>query len=216
MKKAEYISRYGEEAYKRELERNRIQRRKKEAIARYGEEEYKRRLKRNTKEAVIARYGEEEYKRRLERDKKVGRKEEYIARHGEDAWERHLGKKRTWKKAHPEQRWDIKYPEKAKALQRESCRKGGKHYEKRRERDKKGLRHERILIRNRHRKEFHEIKDTLAVEVELHHEWIGDTTEYRGMAFVEKVAHRNGIIDVILLLDGEITIYDFTGTSPFS
>ncbi|MBE9594226.1 MAG: hypothetical protein IMF19_12210 [Proteobacteria bacterium] len=158
-------------------------------------------------------------------------KEEVIKRYGEEAWQKMLAQGREYYKEHKEEkkaynkkyreehkeeekayqkRYNEEHPEEVKAnstrSSHEQNRKGGKYYDKNLEDKRTGLRGERNRIRNKHAREFREIKDTLAEEVELHHEWIGDTAEYRGVALVEKDAHRNGFIDVILLLDGKITL----------
>lgn len=146
------------------------------------------------KDEFIAKYGEEAYKKQLA--KNCLRAAEWHQAHQEE----HNASKRDWRNAHPEE---------VKARNREICRKGGKYYDKMLKYKQTDLQRKKNKIRKNHNLEFREIKDTLAEEVELHHEWIGDTAEYRGVGFVEKVAHQHGYIDVILLLDGEITL--FTG-----
>jgi hypothetical protein len=130
------------------------------------------------------------------------KKEEIIKRYGKTEYEKQLEQGRERDKRYREEN-----PEKMIANNHEKNRRGGKYYEYMLDHNKLGLRGERNKIRTKHRHEFREIKDTLAQEVELHHEWIGETSEYRGLAFVEANAHRQGIIDVILLLDGKITLY---------
>jgi hypothetical protein len=167
------------------------------------------------KAETIERYGEAAYEKILARNR---------------AWnkahpEERKARSKKWREEHPEEvkahkkkyheehkeaenarvkKWQEEHPEEVIADHQEECRKGGKRYERNLKYMQTGLQGARNRIRNKHNREFREIKDTLAQEVELHHEWIGDTAEYRGVALVEKKAHRNGFIDVILLLDGEI------------
>lgn len=43
----------------------------------------------------------------------------------------------------------------------------------------------------------------IAPDSQLHHEWVPETCEYRGVALVEAEQHMHGFVDVIV--DGEIT-----------
>ncbi len=86
MTKNEFISRYGEEAYKKRLERSKEWQRKNgtpstkaEFIAKYGEEAYESRKK-------YAR----EYHRKNDHIRRVIKKEDMIARYGEEWYEKHL------------------------------------------------------------------------------------------------------------------------------
>jgi hypothetical protein len=155
------------------------------------------------------------------------RKAEYIAKYGEDAWEQVLERSQIYAKAHPEkgrnrqQRWvernreqsrenskkqREKYPEKVKAKNREMDRKGGKYYERKLEYDRRGLRKLRRRVRQKHAKQWRKYKDIIAPDSQIHHEWIDNTAEYRGIALVEATPHQYGVIDVIIILDGKITL----------
>jgi hypothetical protein len=172
------------------------------------------------KEEVIARYGEAAWQRQLEQSKawnkahpeeRKANKRRYREKHPEQEKAAAKARAKRYYEAHKEEvlartkKWQEEHPEEVIAHNQEEGRKGGKYYERKLAYEHTGLQGARNRIRMKHNREFKEIKDTLAVEVELHHEWVPDTSEYRGMAFVEKDAHRNGFIDVILLLDGEIT-----------
>jgi hypothetical protein len=43
--------------------------------------------------------------------------------------------------------------------------------------------------------------------LELHHQWIPETADYTGLALVEAKPHKHGIIDVIQILEGAITVF---------
>lgn len=98
------------------------------------------------------------------------------------------------------------HPEKVKALEREQNRKGGKYYERAKAHRLVGLPHARVLIRGMHRRIWTQYKQIIAPDSELHHEWIPETADYRGVALVEAKPHQYGIIDVIQILEGEITL----------
>ena len=85
-------------------------------------------------------------------------------------------------------------------------RKGGAYYEKRLEYNRTRLQGERRDIRNKHNKLYRAIKQATPNSV-FHHEWKPGTAKYRGVALVDKEAHQNGIIKVIEVLEGEITIF---------
>jgi len=42
---------------------------------------------------------------------------------------------------------------------------------------------------------------------QIHHEWVSGTAKYRGVALVDAELHRHGIIKVIEVLEGEITLF---------
>lgn len=79
-----------------------------------------------------------------------------------------------------------------------------KHY---REHQSTGIPGERNSIRNKHRSRYRKYKQIIAPDSQIHHEWIGGTAEYQGMALVEKYQHQYGFIDVIQILEGEITLF---------
>jgi exonuclease VII large subunit len=155
------------------------------------------------------------------------KKEEYIERYGEEAYEKILEQKQAYHKAnketdnarskkyreeHPEQvkarnkKYNEEHPEQVKTNAQEQDRKGGKRYEKHLEYQHTGLQGDRNRIRNKHNKQYKPYKDIIAPASQIHHEWVPDTSEYRGVALVEKDQHMHGIVDVIEILDGEITL----------
>ena len=140
------------------------------------------------------------------------KKEEYIKRYGEAAYEKMQHQSREWDAQHPKEhnarskKWCEANQDKAKANNHEVSRKGGKYYEKSLIYQRTGLQGERRVIRNKHAKLYRAIKQATPNCV-LHHEWISGTANYRGVASVETEAHQNGIIKVIKILQGEITIF---------
>ena len=125
------------------------------------------------------------------------RKEEYIKKYGEAAWEKKRQQAREWSVAHPEE---------AKAHHQEANRKGGKYYDQCRTKKMQGIPHEKELVRGKHREKWRPYKKVIAPDSVLHHEWIPETSEYRGVALVEKDPHQYGYVDVIQILEGEITL----------
>ena len=71
-----------------------------------------------------------------------------------------------------------------------------------------GLPHAKGLIRWKHGKYYAPYKKIIDTEnlTQLHHEWIPGTADYRGTALVEADSHMHGFIDVIQILEGEITL----------
>ena len=144
------------------------------------------------------------------------RKEETIERYGEEAYERQLEQQRAYgreyREAHREQEqarvkeWREENPEQVLAHQQERNRKGGKRYDKKLEYEHTGLQGDRNKIRSKHNKKYRKYKNIIAPNSQLHHEWIPDTSEYRGVALVEANQHRHGVVDVIEILDGKITL----------
>ena len=154
-------------------------------------------------------------------------KEEFIQRYGEAAWAKKLqqtrdgyvqhreeanARSKKWQGEHSEEcnayakKWRDANPDKAKAMQHEVNRKGGKYYEKKLIYMATGIQGGRHIIRNKHAYYYRAIKQATPNSV-LHHEWIPGTAKYRGVALVEKEAHENGIIKVIKVLEGQITIF---------
>jgi hypothetical protein len=129
------------------------------------------------------------------------KKEEYIERYGEEAWERKLERWRDWYKVNREA-----CKARDKKSNREKHRKGGKHYKKKLEYKRTGLQGERERIRKKHCYMYHPFKMIIAPDSQIHHEWIPQTAEYLGLALVEANPHRYGIIDIIQILDGRITL----------
>ena len=156
------------------------------------------------KSETIKRYGIEAYTKQLEQNhvwQKINR--EKVNTKSKKYYEEHPEKVKATNK-----NWREANPDKWTALAQEASHKGGKRYNKMLEHQRTGIPGERNRIRGEHNREFREIKRSLVQEVELHHEWIPESAEYRGVALVEAKAHRNGIIDVIVLLDGDITLLE--------
>jgi hypothetical protein len=125
-------------------------------------------------------------------------KEEYIEKYGEEAYEKQLEQKRQWREANPE---------KAEEHNHETSRKGGKYYEKRLEYAHTGLQGERNKIRTTHANKWRPYKKIIAPDSQIHHEWIFETADFRGVALVEADQHMHGIIKVIQILKGVITVF---------
>jgi len=126
------------------------------------------------------------------------RKEEIIKRRGEAAYQRRLEQTRQWNKANPG---------KVTKHHRDQCRKGGRDYLKRQKYRTTGLQGKREKIRMRHADHWRKYKKIIAPKSQIHHEWISETSEYRGVALVEKNQHMHGIIEVIQILDGVIRLF---------
>ena len=154
------------------------------------------------KAEFIERYGEEAYELKL----KQSRVRHKAHREGEKAHAR------KWRAEHPEEKkasdksYRAEHPEEIKADSQKACRKGGKRYERNLKYKQTGLQGEKNKIRNNHANQYRQYKALIAPNSQIHHEWIPRTAEYRGVALVEKDPHQYGIIDVILILDGEITL----------
>ena len=129
-------------------------------------------------------------------------KEERIALYGEEKYKEYLGQSQEWRRSHPEN---------VKARNAEYSRKGGKFYHKKVEDDKKELRRKRNIIRACDRKRYRKFKNIIAPESQIHHEWLPESPSYGGMALVEADQHAHGFIDVIQILEGEISIFTEAG-----
>jgi hypothetical protein len=130
------------------------------------------------------------------------KKDEVITRYGEAAYEKMLEQGRQWHRNNPEK----KERESNRKNGREQNRRGGKFYEKYLEYNRTGLRGERCKIRAKHRGMWREYKQIIAPESQIHHAWRPGTSEYDGIALVETDKHMHGIIKVIIILGGEITL----------
>jgi hypothetical protein len=139
-------------------------------------------------------------------------KEEIIRRYGKMAYKRKLERDSIWKAKNPDKvrmhdkTWRDNNPLKTKAKDQERNRKGGKYYEYKLEYLKTGLQGERNKIRIKHAKRYRPYKKIIAPDSQVHHEWIPGTSRYRGIALVERDAHQHGIVDVIKILRGVITV----------
>lgn len=140
-------------------------------------------------------------------------KDEYIAKYGEEAYARHLIHGRKWRKKNLEMTremikgWTGRNSEKVIEYGRQRCRKGGEYYERALEYQRTGLRRERNKIRRKHGDMWRLYKRIIAPGSVLHHQWQPDSAEYDGVALVEEDKHQHGIIDVIQILEGEITLF---------
>lgn len=123
-------------------------------------------------------------------------KEESLAKYGKGAYKKHLEQRRQW---------DLEHPEKARARSRKRNRRDGELYAQSRKYQTSGVQNKRNKIRSRHRCKWREYKKIIAPDSEIHHAWIEMSWKYTGVALVERNAHRHGIIDVIKILNGEIT-----------
>lgn len=127
------------------------------------------------------------------------KKEETIRRYGVAAYEKHKARVAKWEKDNPE---------KVAATKAEQNRKGGKHYDKTRLHQMTGLPHLKVLVRGSHSRIYGKYKRIIDPTglTHLHHQWIPNTPDYTGVALVEKNQHQHGYIDVIKILEGEITL----------
>lgn len=138
-------------------------------------------------------------------------KEDFKTRYGEAAYEKILVRGREMYKEHKEEikartkKWEEEHPEKVEANNQER-RRGGRHYDKTLIYSQTGLRHERNLIRKKHEYKWRQFKRLIAPGSHIHHEWIPETSNYRGVALVEADQHFHGFVDVLQILDGKITL----------
>jgi hypothetical protein len=125
-------------------------------------------------------------------------KEEFIKRYGEEAYEKKLEQNR--------QR-TLNNPDIVRNQNRKQCRKSGEFYLKTRKYQTTHLQGKRNKVRNNHRWMWGRYKKLIAPGSQIHHEWVTGTAEYKGVALVEKDPHIHGIIDVIQILEGKITLF---------
>lgn len=138
-------------------------------------------------------------------------KEEYIKKHGKAAYEKQQQQTRDWRIANPDKvkATSAKHnPESNRKNNPEISRKDGKYYKRRRQYQMDGVPHERELVRGKHQRHYTQYKKIIDPEglTQIHHEWIPETADFRGVALVEKDQHQHGYIDVIQILEGEITL----------
>lgn len=165
----------------------------------------------------IKRYGQAAY------EKKQQQNRDWYAQHRErcnarsKTWAENNPEKtrvntQAWKAANPDkvkanhQAWCEANPEKVRATNQEQNRKGGKRYEDKLKYMRTGLQGERNKVRNKHNVRYRAAKQATPNSV-LHDEWIYGTAKYRGLALVDKELHQRGIIKVIKVLEGEITLF---------
>lgn len=154
------------------------------------------------KEEFVRKYGEAVYKKKLQQ-----KRDWFLLHHEEEN-----AKTREWNEKHPEeakqskQLWRSNHPDKVKKSHQERSRKGGKYYGEKREYERTGIQGERNVIRSKHGKKYRPYKKITAPGSQLHHQWVPGTADYRGVALVEADQHMHGFIDVIQILEGEITL----------
>ena len=134
------------------------------------------------------------------------KKEEFIKRYGEGAYERHLTISNRWIAEHSEEVMERRQRDNPKT-NREISRRGGRYYERHLIDNRTGLRGERNKIRKHHANKWRPYKKLVAPNSQLHHNWLRDSAEYSGLALVEADQHMQGIIDVIEILEGKISIF---------
>ena len=131
------------------------------------------------------------------------KKKEHIEKFGEAGYEEVLQRNRKWQEDNPEKvkagrvNWRKTHPEKVKANDQARSRKGGKRYKQRRQHQMMGIPHEKELVRCKHKHKWTSFKKIIAPDSQLHHQWISGTSNYTGVALVEKDQHMHGFIDVI-------------------
>ena len=133
------------------------------------------------------------------------KKEEVIRRYGAEEYERRLEQNRKWNDEHPKEQ---KVSHAKNDHQRN--RKGGKYYEKIQSYKRVGVPGKKNRIRTKHGHLYCPFKCIIAPNSQIHHEWIPGTANFRGVALVEAYSHRQGFIDVIQILEGEITLFTET------
>lgn len=154
-------------------------------------------------------------------------KSDFIAKHGEEAYAKRLARRREWGRKLPggekqrsqdrrdedpekareyDRAWRERNPEKTKAKGRKISRKGGAYYDKKRIYKQTGLSGDRERIRMRDSYKRRPYKRIIAPASQLHHEWQPNSAEYTGLALVEADAHMHGFVDVIVILEGKITL----------
>lgn len=154
------------------------------------------------KKECIRKYGIAAYKKKLQQGR------DWYAKHSEEFRERN----RLWRENNQDvvkagkANWAKSHPEEVKAKSQQQCRKGGKHYEKTRQYKMTGIQHEKELVRGKHNRLWATFKKIIAPESQFHHQWAPGTANYTGVALVEKDQHQHGYIDVIQILEGEITL----------
>lgn len=147
----------------------------------------------------------------------MGFKEEWFSQKRIIAIERKKGQDQKWRENHPEvketiKKWREARPEVIKKYSEkwnpEMNRKGGKNYVKKLRYMETGLQKNRNRVRGRDGKRYRPYKNIIAPESQLHHEWVANSADYRGVALVEKDQHMHGVIDVIQILEGKITFME--------
>ena len=136
------------------------------------------------------------------------KKEEYIRKYGPAAWEAKLSKARRTRITNKVDK-GLKDKKESKTEnyieQQELMRVQWKKDKgtKRRSRLSEDVLMERQKIRH-----AHYIKWGGGIDLDIHHGWIGDTADYQGVALVERDAHRRGIINIVIPIEGGITEFE--------
>ena len=125
------------------------------------------------------------------------KKDKIIKKHGEEGYKKYKKERAKWSLTHREGILE---------RQRKRDRKGTESYERKRLYQMAGIPYTKRLIRGKHQEQWKPFKQIIAPNSVLHHEWIPNTADYRGVALVEKNQHQHGFIDVIQVLEGEITL----------
>lgn len=107
--------------------------------------------------------------------------------------------------------WREKNIERVKEQDNQKNKKGGKRYGNMLIYKRTGIQGQRNRIRAMHRKNWSHYKSIIAPMSQLHHQWHPRTADYTGLALVEANPHRYGIINVIQILEGAITLYTEEG-----
>ncbi len=123
---------------------------------------------------------------------------DFIVKYGEATYVRQKELRRAWDKAHPGRKKKANY---------EQGHKDGEYYQKTLKYRASGVNGKRNKIRGNHRHAWSEFKKIIAPGSQLHHQWLPGTAEYSGVALVEADMHLHGIIDVIRILEGKITLF---------
>lgn len=121
-------------------------------------------------------------------------------------------RQRRWYMLHHEEenartgKWRKENPGKVSAYNYGTNRKGGERYTAKLLYMSTGIPGERQRIREKHGYKYRPLKQIVAPDSQIHHEWIPRTAGYTGVALVEKDQHMHGFIDVIKILEGKITL----------
>lgn len=139
-------------------------------------------------------------------------KAEFINCYGDDAYRKKEEHTRMWRKAHREKmcefskKWRLANPKKLREVRDERSKHGGRGYDKTLKYNRTGLRGRRARIRGIHGHKWRQYKKIIAQGSQLHHQWRLGSAGYDGVALVETNQHQHGIIDVILILEGRVTL----------
>ena len=169
---------------------------KEERIARYGEAAWEKMLAQGRERYKAHKEQENVYNKKY-REEHPEEVKAYRKRYDEEHREEDKARSKKYKEEHPEE---------VKANGQEHCRKGGKRYDKHLEYQRTGISGDKNRIRSKHAHQYRPYKRIIAPDSQIHHEWIPNTAEYTGVALVEADQHQYGIIDVIQILEGKITL----------